>query len=232
MSHRLAIAVFGSACAALIVLPGCSASTPKSPAATPTATASPPATSAAATSPSATSPSATSPQVTSIPSSATPGSGSLTVTITGLPGHPALAPGGAPLQFTVTLRNATDHTYRNITPLVSIGHCTCNSSPAEMAPFGTLAERDPATGNWRPVFYDAEGTGMDYILGNIVQQPAFTLRPAATASFTFRVGFTAKQRTSLHGGQTAINVTVVQLPGRTWIGNLPAASVPVIFLTR
>jgi hypothetical protein len=101
-----------------------------------------------------------------------------------------------------------------------------------MAPGGILAEFDPVTGNWRAVFYDQEGTGMDYILGNIVQQPAFTLGAGATASFTFRMGFSAQQGLSLHRGQTAIDVTVLQLPARTWIGNRPATSVAVTVLTQ
>jgi hypothetical protein len=100
----------------------------------------------------------------------------------------------------------------------------------DAAPAGTLAELDPATGSWRPVFYDTEGTDMDYILGNIVQQPTLTLEPGATASLTFRMGFRATQEPGLRSGQTAIDVTVVQLPARTWIGNRPAASVPVTVL--
>ena len=216
MSYRLVLAVSGSVCAALIALSGCSAGTPRSPAATPTATARPssPVISSTVTSPAATGP----------PSAASPRAGSLTVNISGLPSHPALALGRAPLQFTVTVRNATARTYRDITPLVSIGHCTCNNSPAAPAPDGTLAEFDPVTGNWRSVFYDPEGTGMDYILANVIQQPAFTLDAGATASFTFRMGFSAQQGLSLHAGQTAIDVTVLQLPARTWIGNRPAGA--------
>jgi hypothetical protein len=224
MSHRLMLAVSGSVCAALIALPGCSVGTPRSPAATPTATARPssPVIRSTVTSPAATGP----------PSAASPRAGSLTVNISGLPSHLALALGRTPLQFTVTVRNATARTYRDITPLVSIGHCTCNNSPAAPAPDGTLAEFDPVTGNWRSVFYDPEGTGMDYILANVIQQPAFTLDAGATASFTFRMGFSAQQGLSLHAGQTAIDVTVLQLPARTWIGNRPDASVAVTVLTK
>jgi hypothetical protein len=141
-------------------------------------------------------------------------------------------PWAAPLQFTVTVRNATARPYRDITPLVSIGHCTCSNSPAAPAPDGTLAELGPVTGTWRPVFYEPEGTGMDYILANVVQQPAFTLDAGAAASFTFRMAFSARQGLTLHAGQTAIDVTVLRLPARTWIGNRPAASVPVTVLTR
>ncbi len=76
---------------------------------------------------------------------------------------------------------------------------------------------------------------MDYIMAPIVQQPAFTLSPGETASFTFRVGFSASayQGTMwLPVGQTAIDVTVIQLPARTWIGNRPAAAVPITTITR
>ncbi len=211
MSRRLAAAVSGSVCAAFVTLAGCSASAPSSPA-----------TSAPASTSAPSSPVATRTQP-----------GYLTVTIGGLPRNPTLAFGGAALRFTVTLRNGTDHPYRHITPLVSIGHSTANTGPARMGPAGTLAELDPATGNWRPVIYDREGTGMDYIMAPIVQQPAFTLGPGQSASFTFKVTFSANQGPMwLPAGQTPINVTVIQLPGRTWIGNRPAASVPVTTITR
>jgi hypothetical protein len=234
MSRRLAAAVSGSACAAAFALAGCAASTPSSPATSAPATSAPavtatpaPATPAPATPAPATPAATTSPRG---PAATAPGY--LTVTIGGLPTHPTLAFGGEPLQFTVTLRNATDHPYRDITPLVSIGHSTANTSPVEIGPQGTLAELDPATGTWRPVFYDREGTGMDYIMANIVQQPALTLNPGASVTFTFKMAFSADQgplwRSS---GQTPIDVTVIQLPGRTWIGNRPAASVPVTTIT-
>ncbi len=206
MSRRLAAAVSGSVCAAVVTLAGCSASAPSSPA------TSAPATSAPATSsaPALTTPAPGSPAATRTPS------GYLTVTIGGLPRHPMLAFGGAALRFTVTLRNGTDLPYRDITPLVSIGHSTANTGPVARAPAGTLAELDPATGTWRPVVYDTEGTGMDYILANIVQQPAFTLGPGQSASFTFKVAFSAHQGPMwLPAGQTPIDVTVIRLPART-----------------
>lgn len=212
MSPRLAVAVSGSACAVLAALAGCSAGTPGSPA------TSVPATSASAAT--------GSPAVTPAPS------GYLTVTIGGLPSHPALVFGGAPLRFTVTLRNATNDPYRNIIPLVSIGHSTANTGPVSIGPAGTLAELDAATGTWRPVFYDREGTGTDWYMGNIVQQPAITLNPGRSVSFTFEISFSADQGPMWRpSGQTPIDVTVIQLPGRTWIGSKPAASVLVTTIT-
>jgi hypothetical protein len=225
MSHHLAIAISGSVCTALLALTGCAASTPGSPSSTtPAATAS----STSATSPAASSPAATSPvSANSGPTST--GGGYLTATISELVHNPALVVGGPPIQFTVILRNGTNHTYRDIIPLVSIGHCTCFSNePVPVAPSGTLTEFDPATAGWRSVYYDEEGTGMDYILGNIVQQPPITLNPATSASFTFRIALTGRQpKPWLHAGRTLVDVTVVQLPGRTWIGNRPAASISV-----
>jgi len=135
MSHRVVLAVCGSVCAALVALPGCSAGAPRPPAATPTATASP-------SSP-VTSSTVTSPAAAGTPSAASPRAGSLTVTISGLPSHPALAVGRAPLHFTVTVRNATARTYRDITPLVSVGHCTGNNSPAAPPPDGYGAYAGP-----------------------------------------------------------------------------------------
>jgi hypothetical protein len=74
---------------------------------------------------------------------------------------------------------------------------------------------------------------MDYILGNIVQQPPITLSPGASVSFTFRIALTDSQpRPWLHVGQTPIDVTAVQVPGRTWIGNRPAASIFIATIRR
>jgi hypothetical protein len=230
MSRRLAIALEGSVCATILALAGCAASAPSPPATSTTPATVTPSVSAA-------SPAATTTAPGSSPSAGAPastGTGYLTVTISELASHPVLIVAGPPVQFTVTLRNGTTSTYRNITPLVSIGPCTCFSSePVPVAPNGTLMEFDPATTGWRSVYYDKEGTGMDYILGNIVQQPPIALHPGTSVSFTFRIALTGWQpRPWLHAGQTPIDVTVVQLPGRTWIGNRPAASISVATIKR
>jgi hypothetical protein len=225
MSRRLAIALSGSVCATILALAGCAASTPGPPAASTTPATVTPSVSATTTAPGR-SPGAGAPAST--------GTGYLTVTISEPASRPVLIVAGPPVQFTVTLRNGTTSTYRDITPLVSIGPCTCFSSqPVPVAPNGTLMEFDPATAGWRSVYYDKEGTGMDYILGNIVQQPPIALDPGTSVSFTFRITLTGWQpRPWLHVGQTSIDVTVVQLPGRTWIGNRPAASISVATIRR
>lgn len=216
---RLPFTLSSGVCTAILALAGCSSSTPGSHvgnSAPTTPSASTPAPSTAGSSPAVSSTLAPS---TAAPSSA-PGTGRLTVTVSGLPANPVLVFGGQPAKFTVTLRNGSGSTYRDITPLVSIGHCTCSTSGAELAPAGTLAELDSSTGNWRTVFYDREGTGMDWLLGNIVQQSPFTLAPGAMASFTFKLAFAplADQSPAEHAGQTSIDVTIVGVPSRKVIG--------------
>ena len=163
-----------------------------------------------------------SPSLAGTPSGGAP----VAVVISGLPGRPALAPGGPALTFMVTLRNQGSSAYHDVTPVVSMGHCACTGAPIALAPEGTLQERDPATGSWRTVRYNPEGGGTDFLL--VVQQPGISLPPGGSASFTFRVAFTRQQRETLKAGTTAIDVTVVQLPGHTPVGApVPSASVPV-----
>ena len=54
-------------------------------------------------------------------------------TVSDLPTDPVLVFGGQPAKFTVTLRNGSDGTYRDISPLVSIGHCSCRNTGAALA---------------------------------------------------------------------------------------------------
>ena len=164
-----------------------------------------------------------SPSVAGTPS----GGGPVAVVISGLPGQPALTPGGPALTFTVTLRNQRSTGYHDVTPVVSMGHCGCTGTPIALAPEGTLQERDQATGHWRTVRYNPEGGGTDFLL--VVQQPGISLPAGGSASFTFRVAFTRHQQETLKAGTTAIDVSVVQLPGHTPIGApVPNASVPVV----
>ena len=201
--------------AAAIALAGCSSSGGSSTASTPPA-------------PSSSAPAVSVPSPTAVP--APSGSGALTVSIASLPAHPSLNLGGASLRFTVSVRNGTSSAYPNITPVVWLDHCSCNSSPVPVTPDGTLQEQDPATGQWHGVFYDTMGSGTDYL--NVTQQPGFSLPAGATAIFTFRVALDPPQSGfSFHNGQTAIDVTVETLPGRTVIGLDPAAKAPVSVVT-
>jgi hypothetical protein len=154
--------------------------------------------------------------------------GAIKVTVVGLSSHPGLAPGGQPLAFEVSLRNTGGSAYAHITAVISMGHCNCSHTPAEMAPAGTLQEWNPETGAWRTVSYDREGTGMDFI--DQIQQPGFTLGAGTTLNMQFRIAFTVRQPVRLHRGTTAIDITVVQLPSHHPIGSGPAVSVPISVL--
>lgn len=188
-------------------------------------------TACASASPAGTSPAASARQptapssvvATKAPVSSTPaasGAGRLTVAISSAAANPALIFGGQPLTFTVTLQNESGSTYRDISPWVSIGHCSCSTSGAELAPRGTLAELDSSTGNWRPVAYVTEGTGTDFLQVSRPQQAPFTLAPGARASFTFKLAFAplADQSPTERAGRTSVDVNVVTVPSHEQIG--------------
>lgn len=238
---RLALALTGSVCTAVVALAGCSSATPAAGAAytpVPTApsasTAAPSASTAATVSSTATASSVASTAPSAAATAPSAGTGKLTATISSVPAAPVLAFGGQPAKFTVTVRNGSGSTYRDITPLVSIGHCSCNTSPASPAPAGTLEELDPSTGSWRPVSYVTEGTGMDFLLASPVQQSPVTLAPGATASFTFRVALDplADQSPTERAGKTSVDVTLVTVPARTQLGPSPTAYLPVTVTMR
>jgi hypothetical protein len=221
MSHRLAAAAFGSFFAVAIAVAGCSSGGTGS-SGTGSSGGSGSSASAAATAV-ATGQAATSPATAAAaPGSRSSGSGhGLTVTITGLSGRPALTLGGAPLQFTVNIRNTTKRKYRDVAPVVAIARCTCTSSQA--APAGTLQEFSLVTGKWRTLTYDTVDT-TDYL--NVVQQSPLTLNPGGIASFTFRIEFgdSAQQSSSVNAGQTALVATLVQHPSDGSAGPLLATT--------
>lgn len=200
MPYRRAFAAFGTFCAAAIALAGCSSGGAGSqPGASTSATANG---------------GAASPVVTEMPTSTSgataTGNSGLTVTVTGLPAKPVLTPGGPALQFTVDIKNGTHRTFREVTPVVAMEHCTCINTAAQPAPKGVLQEYALATGKWQTVSYDTMGIGLDYL--NVVEQPPLTLNPGATLSFTFRVRLrtAAHQPITVHAGETGLLVTVVR----------------------
>jgi hypothetical protein len=136
--------------------------------------------------------------------------GKLTASISGLPRNPALVLGGSSLTFTVTVHNGTRQVERSITPVVAIDHCSCEHTPVEMAPLGTLQEL--SGGKWHTVAYDRIAGGMDYVM--VHQVPPFTLRPGASERFTFRVSLlrASAQPIKVYPGSTGIDISVVRLP--------------------
>lgn len=155
-------------------------------------------------------------------------------------GSTALHLGGSPIEFTVTVSNNSDDTLRNIAPIVSLGHCTCSNTPVSMMPAGQLQLRDPSTGAWKTVFYDAEGTGMDYLLSlSAVPVPPFDLDAGQSVTFTFRVQLDPASANKLSGpyhlsdGTASIDVSLVHPVANAdniQIGNSPTAALPVTVL--
>ena len=158
-------------------------------------------------------------------------------------GSTSLALGGNPIEFDVTVTNKSNDTIRNVAPVVSLAHCTCVNTPTAMMPNGVLQLWDTSSNAWKTVFYDAEGTGMDYLLSSSLNQvPGSDLSSGQSVSFKYRVRLdTASADTYLTGkyhvtnGTSAIDVTLVhpQPPNGTTpvpnqqIGDSPMASIPV-----
>jgi hypothetical protein len=205
MSYRRAAAALGSLCALAIAGAACSSGGTGSQAGS-TATATSGATTGTAPNSAAT--------ATVVPASTARASVSsvsgVTVSITGMPSQPALAPGGPSLEFTVDIKNGSHRAYRDVTPVVAIDHCTCVSTAMQRAPEGALQEYTLVGGKWRTVYYNTIGTGTAYL--NVVEQTPVTLNPGATLSFTFRVRLygAARQAHTVHAGQTGLLVTVVR----------------------
>lgn len=166
------------------------------------------------------------------PASATP----LTAGVVSSSGSTSLALGGSWLEVGVTVTNNSNDTIRNISPIVSLGHCTCSNTPVSAIPNGTLQVMSPTSNSWQTVFYDAEGTGMDYLLSpSALQVPAFDLPAGESVKFDYRVQLKpASQQPKLTGpyrltnGSSSIDVTLVHpTTGNEQIGTSPTASLPV-----
>ena len=148
--------------------------------------------------------------------------------------------GGSAIEFTVAVTNNSDDTLRNLAPIVSLGHCSCTNAPVPTMPLGELRLRDASTGTWKTLFYDTEGSGMDYLLSSsAVPTPPFDLQAGQSATFTFRLQLDPASANHLSGqyhlsnGTAAIDVSLVHpVPGsyNLQIGNSPSASLPVTVL--
>jgi hypothetical protein len=159
----------------------------------------------------------------STPAASTPASGgALTVAFSGLGAHPVLTPGGAALDFEVTVHNGSGTGYTDIQPLISMGHCSCGGGGAAMMPQGTLKLWNTASGSWQTIPYDAEGTGMDFSF--VDQISGVALAAGADETFRYQVAL-SKPAHPVSNGSGTIDVTVQQLPAHTAL--IPTASTPV-----
>jgi hypothetical protein len=220
-NRRFALA--GSTVAVLLALAACTSTPASNPlpggaqSAAPGPTSAPAGTSAPATGVAATPSAPPTPSAT-----ATAGqSGTVTAVISGLGAHPVLTPGGPALSFAVTVHNGTGNALKDIQPLVAMGHCSCESGGGSPMPPGTLQLLDPGTGHWQSIFYDTEGTGMDYSYVN--QISGVGLAAGASETFDYRVALTnrplPKGAQPVHDGSSIIDVIVQQLPGHTTLSH-------------
>jgi len=220
-NRRFALA--GSTVAVLLALAACTSTPASDPlpggaqSAAPGPTSAPAGTSAPATGVAAT------PSAPPTPSATTTAgqSGTVTAVISGLGAHPVLTPGGPAISFAVTVHNGTGNALKDIQPLVAMGHCSCESGGGSPMPPGTLQLLDPGTGHWQSIFYDTEGTGMDYSYVN--QISGVGLAAGASETFDYRVALTnrplPKGAQPVHDGSSIIDVIVQQLPGHTTLSH-------------
>ncbi|MBC3843202.1 hypothetical protein GXW82_32350 [Streptacidiphilus sp. 4-A2] len=132
-----------------------------------------------------------------------------------------LTPGGAALDFEVTVHNGSGTGYTDIQPLISMGHCSCGGGGAAMMPQGTLKLWNTASGSWQTIPYDAEGTGMDFSF--VDQISGVALAAGADETFRYQVAL-SKPAHPVSNGSGTIDVTVQQLPAHTAL--IPTASTP------
>lgn len=111
--------------------------------------------------------------------------------------------GGPPMRFTVTLVNDGP----DIAPVglvVSLGHCSCGPPGARMMAEGSMRMLDPRTNEWVEAPYVREGTGMDYVYGNLVKP--FPLAHGQTATYQLEMQLNADQSFPVTDGESAIHV--------------------------
>ncbi|MFI8418919.1 hypothetical protein [Streptomyces sp. NPDC085479] len=137
----------------------------------------------------------------------------LTARITGLPAAPRLVSGGAPVEFSVTLRNTGDTDFPLIAPVVRF-----DQYDGGLAPLGSVAGRlerlDPVSGAWQPAPLP-QATGMDYLLAATGGAP---LPKGATTTIRYRVALAA----GLGAGATELQVYAVSQPSNQQAGKAVA----------
>ena len=134
-------------------------------------------------------------------------------------------PGGAPMRFSVALVNTTTIDIAQVGMVVSLGHCSCNSSGARMMPAGSMRMLNPDTNTWVPVPYDREGGGTDYINQTLV--PPFVLNRGQTVTYQLELQLDTNQDFAVGSGKSAVNVTMTDVTTHKAIGVRPTASLPI-----
>jgi hypothetical protein len=120
-------------------------------------------------------------------------------------GDTTLKLGGPPMRFNVTLDNEGPDVPA-VGLVVSMGHCGCGFPGASMMVPGTMQRLDPQTNQWVKAPYVRQGTGMDFILGNLV--PPFPLAHGQTVSYELQVALDADPDHQYTDGKGGVEVTL------------------------
>jgi hypothetical protein len=113
--------------------------------------------------------------------------------------------GGPPMRFNVTLDNEGPDV-RAVGLVVSMGHCGCGLPGASMMVPGTMQRLDSQTNEWVKAPYVRQGTGMDFIMGNLV--PPFPLAHGQTVSYELQVALDADPDHKFTDGKGGVEVTL------------------------
>lgn len=116
------------------------------------------------------------------------------------------SPGGSAIQFTVSVTNDFASEVSGVGLVVSLGHCTCVQTPVQQPPVGTLQIWNPSTSGWQSIFYDTEGTGMDFAEMQAV--PNLDLAPGQTVSYKFQLSLNASQTVAVSSGTFDVDASM------------------------
>jgi len=87
----------------------------------------------------------------------------ISVSVSGIPSG-TVAPGAAPVEFEVSLCNASPVSYPSVGVVVVLENCSCVPNGLPIAK-GTIDYFDPSTGSWTALEHPAAGTGTDFMGG-------------------------------------------------------------------
>jgi hypothetical protein len=116
------------------------------------------------------------------------------------------SPGGSAIQFTVSVTNDFDSEVSEVGLVVSLGRCSCIQAPVPQPPAGTLQIWDPSTSSWQSIFYDIEGTGMDF--AEMPAVPNLDLAPGQTVSYEFQLSLDASQTLTVSSGSFDVDASI------------------------
>jgi hypothetical protein len=155
----------------------------------------------------------------------------VTTTLSGLAANTTLA---FPMQwanFTVTLRNTSSFSFKNIEPLLVLGTCTCNPKGHDIAPHTTIEFDNPTTNAWQTLeVASMDSTGL-YKDWNEVPEVALPAQSTVTLQYRMKLAKSADLQTGVVPGPGTLDVFLLQEPDRTRlsIGSGPDATASLTY---